>query len=82
MDYNVIFYLLKEDVVYWNLYNLVFLIFYILIGILGNVFVIIVYLRDMKNVFIFGRLFIFFLVFSDFIIFFYNGGVELNEEIS
>lgn len=79
---NVIFYLLKEDIVYWNLYNLVFLIFYILIGILGNVLVIIVYLRDMKNVFIFGRLFIFFLVFSDFIIFFYNGGVELNEEIS
>lgn len=82
MDYNVIFYLLKEDIVYWNLYNLVFLIFYILIGILGNVFVIIVYLRDMKNVFIFGRLFILFLVFSDFIIFFYNGGVELNDEIS
>lgn len=79
---NVIFYLLKEDIVYWNLYNLVFLIFYILIGILGNVFVIIVYVRDMKNVFIFGRLFILFLVFSDFIIFFYNGGVELNDEIS
>lgn len=79
---NATFHLLKEDIVHRNLYNSVLLILYILIGTLGNVSVIIVYLRDMKNVFTSGRLFIPFLAFSDLITLLYNGGVELNDEIS
>lgn len=79
---NATFQSMKHDIVNRNLYNAVVLIFYILIGTLGNVSVIIVYLRDMKNVFTSGRLFIPFLAFSDLITLLYNGGVELNNEIS
>lgn len=79
---NATFHSLKENIVQRNLYNAVVLILYILIGTLGNVSVIIVYVRDMKNVFTSGRLFIPFLAFSDLITLLYNGGVELNEELS
>lgn len=78
---NFTFHLSREDIVQRNLYNAVILVLYIMIGTLGNVSVLIVYVRDMKNVLTSGRLFIPFLAFSDLVTLLYNGGVELNDEI-
>ncbi|XP_062619283.1 octopamine receptor beta-2R-like [Saccostrea cucullata] len=65
----------------YHLPNAIILVFYVVLGSLGNVSVIIVYVKDMKNVFSSGRLFIPFLAFVDLITLNYNGWVEFSSEV-
>ncbi|XP_048754640.1 neuropeptide receptor npr-1-like [Ostrea edulis] len=73
--------LLNEEYIIRNIPNAVVLVLYIVVGILGNISVLIVYVRDMKNVFGSGRLFIPFMAFADLVTLIFNGGVEFNTEI-
>ncbi|XP_061193879.1 neuropeptide FF receptor 2-like [Saccostrea echinata] len=70
----------NEDFIY-HLPNAIILVCYIVLGSLGNVSVLIVYMKDMKNVFSSGRLFIPFLAFVDLITLNYNGWVEFASEV-
>jgi hypothetical protein len=73
--------LLNEEYVLRNIPNAIVLVLYIVVGTLGNIAVLIVYLRDMKNVFGSGRLFIPFLALADLVTLIFNGWVEFSLEI-
>ena len=78
---NITLDIINEEHISRNIPNAVLLILYIFIGSLGNIAVLIVYTRDMKNVFTSGRLFIPFLALSDLVTLLYNGSVEFSTEL-
>jgi hypothetical protein len=73
--------MLNEEYILHNIPNAVLLVLYIVVGTLGNIAVLIVYVRDMKNVLRSGRLFIPFMAFADLVTLTFNGWVEFSTEI-
>jgi hypothetical protein len=73
--------MLNEEYINYNIPNAIILMLYIVVGTLGNIAVLIVYIRDMKNVLTSGRLFIPFIAFADLLTLTYNGGIEFSREI-
>jgi hypothetical protein len=73
--------LLNEEYLLRNIPNVVILSLFIVVGTLGNIAVLIVYVRDMENVFASRRLFIPFMAFADLVTLIFNGVVELKMEI-